>query len=229
MPYDTNGTYKLPSVYLAEIGQTILIEQHNDPLEDIQGALNQALLRDGSVPIAGNLTISGKLTMGGHRITGLADGVNATDAVTMKQALVLASTSQQTVSGPVTFSETTLVPSVTDWTKKQAVPASDADARYVQPSMLPFTDRKLRFQIIRADNVYDGRITIPQAFSAPPVFVSVCRALDGFYYGSTNFKQIYIAYDITNSTREYIVFSVMDSDNNFADPGMLYIMVGGYF
>lgn len=46
--------------------------------------------------------------------------------------LMLASTALQTVTGPVTLSGTTTVPSVTDWASKQAVPASDADGRYVK-------------------------------------------------------------------------------------------------
>ncbi|MCP1202747.1 hypothetical protein [Acetobacter oryzoeni] len=225
MPYDTNGTYKLPPVYLAEVGQTILIEQHNDPLEDIQCTLNQAPLRDGSVPISGNLS------MGGNRITGLADGVNATDAATMEQALVLASTSQQTVSGPVTFSENLLIPSVTDWTQKQALPASDADARYMKLTDAPFVDANLRFQVINATVSYMTRVTWPQAFASDPVFITASVVGSGTYYP----RFVYI----DGPEASFGIFSVQDYPPAYdgADTGEkgryvdypIRILVGGYF
>ncbi len=53
MPFDPNGNYNLPAGYLAVTGQTIMASQHNPPLEDIQSALNQALLRSGAAPWTG--------------------------------------------------------------------------------------------------------------------------------------------------------------------------------
>jgi hypothetical protein len=38
----TTGIYQLPAVYLAVPGQTILVDQHNQPLTDIQTVLNEA-------------------------------------------------------------------------------------------------------------------------------------------------------------------------------------------
>lgn len=55
-----------------------------------------------------------------------------TQAQSDARYLMLSSTALQTVSGPVTFGGTTLVPAVADWTKRQAVGAADADARYVK-------------------------------------------------------------------------------------------------
>lgn len=41
MPFDSNGVYHLPPVYLAVSGDLIRVEQHNVPLEDIGGALTE--------------------------------------------------------------------------------------------------------------------------------------------------------------------------------------------
>lgn len=129
MPYDGNGNYTLPPVYKATPGTEILTTQHNGPLEDIQSALNAVLLRNGSAPITANWN------MGSNRIIFLADGVADADAANvgqLKKYLALSSTSLQTVTGPITFSGETLVPSVVDWATKRAIPASDADGRYVR-------------------------------------------------------------------------------------------------
>jgi hypothetical protein len=42
MPRNGSGIYSLPSGYLAETGELILADQHNDPLEDIRDDLNAA-------------------------------------------------------------------------------------------------------------------------------------------------------------------------------------------
>lgn len=54
----------------------------------------------------------------------------ATQAWASGQFLQLANSATQTVTGPVTFSGITTVPTPTDYTQKQAIGASDADARY---------------------------------------------------------------------------------------------------
>ena len=144
--------------------------------------------------------------------------------------LKLDDSSNQNVDSPVTFSEVTLVPSVTDWTQKQAVPASDADARYVQPSMLPFTDSKLRFQIMKVSST-DGRdgIDIPQAFAGPPVFVSACRGefYDVFFTRGNNQTTITVDTDFTDGSKIY--FYILNPAGDFVTVDTLYIMVGGYF
>ena len=56
----------------------------------------------------------------------------ATQAWANGQFLRLTSTAVQAVTGPVTFSGTTIVPTPTDYTQKQAIGASDADARYAR-------------------------------------------------------------------------------------------------
>jgi hypothetical protein len=54
----------------------------------------------------------------------------ATQAWANGQFLQLANAAVQAVTGPVTFSGITTVPTPTDYTKKQAIGASDADGRY---------------------------------------------------------------------------------------------------
>ncbi|WP_460928795.1 hypothetical protein [Shinella zoogloeoides] len=79
MPYDSNGNASLVPSYKAVSGQTIRVEQHNPPLEDIASMLSQVILRSGVAPMSGNLR------MGANRITGLADGIDPQDAATKKQ------------------------------------------------------------------------------------------------------------------------------------------------
>lgn len=79
MPRDSNGVYTLPPGYQAINGEIILPSQHNPPLEDIAQALTNSLPRNGSAPM------TGELKMGNNKITGLANGTNATDAATVGQ------------------------------------------------------------------------------------------------------------------------------------------------
>lgn len=87
MPYDPAGNYTLPPVYLATPGDTIQTQQHNTPLEDIEGALSSVLVRDGRNGMVGNLG------MGGFRVRNMADGAAATDAASVGQipALIVSS------------------------------------------------------------------------------------------------------------------------------------------
>jgi len=128
MPYDSNGNYTLPAVYKATPGTTIMTEQHNTPLEDIQSALNKAFLRDGSVPFLANVNANN------FRITNIANGTNNGDAVNLSQLNGLLSNTAltgNTNSQNLTVSGTAIVPAVSDWTTYQAVGAKDADGRYV--------------------------------------------------------------------------------------------------
>lgn len=53
MPSDSNGTYALPSGYLAIGGDTILPSQHNPPLEDVAAGLTARLMRSGAGGMTG--------------------------------------------------------------------------------------------------------------------------------------------------------------------------------
>jgi len=79
MPFATNGSYNLPSGYLATTGQTIQTSQHNPPLEDIAAALSLTVVRDGRAPMTGNLN------MGEFRITNMGAATSDNDAVTKSQ------------------------------------------------------------------------------------------------------------------------------------------------
>ena len=59
---------------------------------------------------------------------GLLFGMSSSDRY---YALMTGTTALQTVSGPVSFAGRVLVPNVTDWGSAQAVPAYQADSRYV--------------------------------------------------------------------------------------------------
>jgi microcystin-dependent protein len=79
MPRGPSGIYTLPPGYEAITGQTIQASQHNPPLEDIASALTGSLPRNGSAPMLG------PINMGGSKITSLATGTAAADAVTKDQ------------------------------------------------------------------------------------------------------------------------------------------------
>jgi hypothetical protein len=95
--------------YFAVDGTTIEVSQHNPPLEDIAEALTDSLPRDGSAPMTGNLP------MGSNKITGLAAGTNAGDAVRFDQlptftpttATLTAGTNAQG-QGPITTDQVTI-------------------------------------------------------------------------------------------------------------------------
>ncbi len=105
----SGGIYTLPPGYFATDGTTIEVSQHNPPLEDIAQALTDSLPRDGSAPMTGNLA------MGSNKITGLAAGTNAGDAVRFDQlptftpttATLTAGTDAQG-QGPITTDQVTI-------------------------------------------------------------------------------------------------------------------------
>lgn len=121
MPYDTNGNYSLPTIYYAISGTVINPAQHNTPLEDVRAALNQTLLRNGTAAMTGSLNANG------NKVTNLAAAINDSDAANYGQ-----------VRGVLTN-----VPSVTDWTKYQAIGAADADGRYIRSPANPNTDARI--------------------------------------------------------------------------------------
>lgn len=118
MPFDANGNYTLPTIYIAIPGEVIKSTQHNTPFEDVQAAFNNTLCRDGRTPWAGNQNANN------NKITGLAAGVNAADAVRMDQVA--------TLDGDNAFKGKTLVQNVADFTSQEAIPAAQADGRYIQ-------------------------------------------------------------------------------------------------
>jgi hypothetical protein len=79
MPRDSNGNASTDPVYVATPGTTIRAVQHNTPIADIIQMLTGSLARNGTGGMLADLA------MGGFKITGLADGASAQDAVTKAQ------------------------------------------------------------------------------------------------------------------------------------------------
>jgi hypothetical protein len=79
MSRNGSGPYTLPAGNPVVTGTTISSTWANNTLADISTALT------GSVASDGQTTITGNIKMGANRITGLADGIAATDAATVNQ------------------------------------------------------------------------------------------------------------------------------------------------
>ena len=59
MAYDGAGNYSLPAGSDVATGDTILASDLNTPLDDVEAALSQVLLRSGVAPMTGDLDIGG--------------------------------------------------------------------------------------------------------------------------------------------------------------------------
>lgn len=79
MPDDSNGIYNVPSGTLVNTGDTVLPSQHNPWALDSSQAISNRFSKDGRSPATGNWNLNT------FRITGMGDGVSATDAVTKHQ------------------------------------------------------------------------------------------------------------------------------------------------
>jgi hypothetical protein len=77
------GTYLLPTGNPVVTGTTINSSTHNTTMTDIATALTQSVATDGQTPMTANLP------MGANKITGLAAGSAASDAIRMDQAAKL--------------------------------------------------------------------------------------------------------------------------------------------
>jgi hypothetical protein len=79
----TSGIYTLPVGNPVTTGTTIASNWANTTLSDIATTLTNSIATDGQTAMIGNLP------MGNNKITGLADGTAATDAVAFNQLAVL--------------------------------------------------------------------------------------------------------------------------------------------
>ena len=79
MSRNGSGTYTLPAGNPVVTGTTISSTWANNTLTDLATAMTGSLAADGQT------TATGNLKMGANRITGLADGIAATDAATVNQ------------------------------------------------------------------------------------------------------------------------------------------------
>jgi len=94
MSRNGSGTYNLPSGNPVVTGTTISSTWANNTLTDIANSLTQSIAADGQTPI------TGALQMGSNKITGMAAGTVAGDAVEFAQF------STPTFTGNVTMSST---------------------------------------------------------------------------------------------------------------------------
>ena len=79
MSRNGSGVYSLPAGNPVVTNTTISTTWANNTLTDLATAMTGSVASDGQTPITGNLQ------MGANRITGLADGIAATDATTLTQ------------------------------------------------------------------------------------------------------------------------------------------------
>lgn len=79
MPFNGSGTYELPTGSIIADGTDADAADINTPLQDIEAALSETFLRDGSTALGGNLD------MGDNRVTSVANGTARDDAPTVEQ------------------------------------------------------------------------------------------------------------------------------------------------
>ncbi|MFT9359531.1 hypothetical protein [Acetobacter okinawensis] len=91
---------------------------------EIPAQRTQSLDDAGMLPVSGNPDFARDVALSAK----VADGRYGA----IGKVLQLTSTAVQAVTGPVTFSGITMVPTPTDYTQKQPIGASDADARYAR-------------------------------------------------------------------------------------------------
>lgn len=81
MPYDASGNFTRVMNWTSDYENKIQItcDRHDDEDDNFAAGLNVAFCRDGRA------TATGNFKMGSHKITGLANGETANDAVNMSQ------------------------------------------------------------------------------------------------------------------------------------------------
>lgn len=79
MPRNSSGDYSLPAGTLVNTGDTLLVSQHNPPMQDLEQAISSSLDRDGKGGMRADLP------MGGNKITNVAPGTDPTDVATVSQ------------------------------------------------------------------------------------------------------------------------------------------------
>jgi hypothetical protein len=100
MPFNGAGVYGLPAGSIQADGTTADAADLNTPLLDIEASLSQVILRNGAAAFSANQS------MGGFKLTSVADGTTAQDAVTKAQLDLKANlsggntfTGDQTING----------------------------------------------------------------------------------------------------------------------------------
>lgn len=97
MPRNSSGVYSKPAGTTPTNGDDTDAVQFNQLMDDFAQAINDSLPRDGSAPM------TGALAMGVNKITGLATGTDAGDAVRFDQVEAFGYASTATVAGTTTL------------------------------------------------------------------------------------------------------------------------------
>jgi hypothetical protein len=115
MTWNGSGAYVLTPTYYPEVNGTVVdADRYNGLMADVELALNNVLAKDGQVSATGNIPL------GGNKITGLAAGSVAGDAVRFEQVqrngvdtIVAAGTTElgSKAAGVITVSGTTTITS----------------------------------------------------------------------------------------------------------------------
>ena len=131
MPYDSQGNFTRVMNWTSDYqnGIEIMCDRHDEEDANFASGLNLAFCRDGRA------TATGNFKMGSHKITGLANGETANDAVNMSQIEDLVSeedledyvsiAGDETITGDKAFTGDVSVPTpaVSDDTQKPATTA----------------------------------------------------------------------------------------------------------
>lgn len=131
MPYDSNGNFTRVMNWTSdyENGIEIVCDRHDDEDDNFAQGFNECFCRDGRAVATGNFK------MGSNKITGLANGAAANDAVNMSQIANFVTSSDladyvsiagdETITGDKAFTGDVTVPTpaVSDDTQKPATTA----------------------------------------------------------------------------------------------------------
>ena len=148
MPYDSQGNFTRVMNWTSDCqnGIEIMCDRHDDEDDNFAAGFNLAFCRDGRA------TATGNFKMGSNKITGLANGAAANDAVNMSQiagfvtstdlAAYVSIAGDETITGDKTFTGDVAVPTplVSDNTQK---PAPAGQLRLSRsPAVLPAKIRR---------------------------------------------------------------------------------------
>lgn len=107
MPFNGAGAYSLPAGSIVADGTTIDAADHNTPLQDIESSLSNVTLRNGATPFTGNQSV------GGFKITSLAAGTVATDAVNKGQLDLVRAAGTKLINGNFAINQRQVTGTVT--------------------------------------------------------------------------------------------------------------------
>lgn len=142
MPYDSQGNFTRMMNWTSdyENGIEIMCDRHDEEDDNFAGGLNLALCRDGRA------VMSGHLKMGSHKITGLANGETANDAVNMSQ--IAGFVDEEDLENYVSIAGTQTITGDKEFTGDVSVPTPTVSDNTQKPATTAFINTK--FQVVAA-------------------------------------------------------------------------------